>query len=248
MSIVEYIRNIPKEKRFYYMIVFISCMWFFNTAYNPGLGFIVAIFVGSFYVFYDQDGEKNEAGNLNTDLHFMLNSLLEEENRSPPEYFYIEPDMITFFYSIRDYRVYNRDSYLKAIKTTNNLLRLKKELENDYSYYTPVKRDNWQNFGYVKRPEKTNNIKNLKEMFEMAEIQANKAINYIHSFAISLPISHKRKHKKSLDRFHMLSKRVLDDILNHCKKYSDDPLVGQDYGLAKPHKKRNLALNLFDFY
>ena len=248
MGIIEYTRGIPKEKRFYYTIIYIACVWFFNVAYQPSLGFIVAAFTGAFYIYYDIEYEANEVGSLNTDIHYMLNSLLEDENRPPPEYFYIAPDMITFFYSIRDYRVYNRDSYVKAIKTTNNLLRLKKELGNDYEEYTEAKRDNWQNFGYVKRPEKTNNIKNLKEIFEMAEIQANKAVNYIHSFAIALPVSYKKKHKKSLDRFHLLTKRVLDDILTHCKKHSSDPLIGQDYGLAKPHKNRTTGVNLFEMY
>lgn len=244
MDIVSYVNNISKEKRLKYIVSSVLFVWFFTTAYKPDLGFIFAIFVAAFYVFYETQYELNQVGNLNTDLHYMLNSLLEEEGKPPPKYLYIEPDMIRFFYSIKDYRIYNRDSYAKAIKTTDNMLRLKKELRNDYFKYTEVRRDNWQNFGYVKRPERVNNIKNLKEMFEMAEIQSNKAINYIHSFAVSLPVSYKRKHKKSLDRFVLLNKRVLDDILNHCKKYSQDPLIGQDYGLAKPYKDTNL----FHFY
>ena len=236
MTLPSYLQKIPKNKLFYYLIAIVASLWFFNTAYIPQLSFVVGIAIALFYIYYKNESDLEDIGNLNIELHSKLNSLLLEENLPPPTYFHIEPDMINFFYSIRDYRVYNRDSYVKAIKVTNNLLRLRSELDNDYLYKTTPKQQSWQNFGYVKGSEIKTNIKNYKEIFELSEMLSKKAVNYIHSFVITLPSSvYKEKFHDSTNRFHLIIKRILDEIHAHCQKYSKNPLVGQDYGLAKPH-------------
>jgi hypothetical protein len=245
--IVKYIKNIPKDRQFYYLCTLISIIWFFNNAYTPTVGFVVGLTMSIIYIYYNNEVVVNDVGNLNNELHYKLNSLLDEEGIDSPEYFYLDPDVINFFYSIRDFRIYNRDSYVKSIKTTNLLLKMKKDLENDYKYYPKTELDSWQNHGYIEKPRETNNIKNLKEIFEISDILGKKTINYIHSFVVTLPTAYTDKHSNALKRIHIIIKRNLDDILAHCKKNSNDPLIGQDYGLPKPYVYEDQSINNFNF-
>jgi hypothetical protein len=237
---------ISKEKQLYYLIILVLTLVFFNTAYIPTISFVVGITVALAFIYYDTKTTDTSVSNINKELHYKLASLLKYENLRQPQYFYIYPDIINFFYDISDFRIYNRDAYVKAIKNTDNLLKIKKELENDYSYTEISDKSPWQNFGYVSKSKIKSNITNHKAMFQSAEVLANKSINNIHSFVISLPSAPivKKKHTKALEKFHILTKRILDDILIKCKNGSTDPLIGQDYGLPKPGNKNNTT---FDF-
>lgn len=237
-----FLEDVSKENKLLYFSILVSSIWFFNNAFRADIKFIIAVSVAVFIIFYDDKNKKTTVDNLNTGLHYKLVSLLEKENHPPPKYFYLEPDMINFFYSIKDFRVYNRDSYLRAIKSVDELLKIKLELENDYKYVEEPKLSGWQNFGDKPKAKIENNIKNHKGMFQSAEISGQKAINYIHSFAIALPEGvYSEKHKKSFDRIHILVKKVLDDILRTCKKSSSDPLLGQTYGLPKAHRNNTTS-------
>lgn len=245
--ISDYVNKLSKENKLTYVAVLLACIWFFNTVFTPDINFIVGIAAAIFIVYYDTDRRENTTEDLNTGLHYKLVSLLKEEGQQAPTYFHLEPDMINFFYDIRDFRIYNRDSYIKAIKSTDSLLKIKQELENDYRYIQEQGLSGWQNFGDVPKAKIQSNIKNHKSMFEAAEITGQRAINYIHSFVIVLPGGIMReKHTKAHTKFHILIKRILDDILRSCKKFSSDPLIGQDYGLPKPSKNKNLN-DVFDF-
>jgi hypothetical protein len=233
-----FLEDVSKENKLFYFAILVSSIWFFTNAFRADIKFVIAVSVAIFIILYDNQKNKSTIDNLNTGLHYKLNSLLEKENHPTPKYLYLEPDMINFFYSIRDFRIYNRDSYLKAIKSVDDLLRIKLELEYDYKYVEEPKLSGWQNFGNKPKAKIENNIKNHKGMFESAEVSGQNAINYIHSFAIALPEGvYSEKHKKSLERIHILIKKVLDDILRTCKKSSSDPMLGQTYGLPKAHRK-----------
>lgn len=246
--ISEYVNGISKENKLYYFAVVVVCIWFFSSVFQADISFIVAIATAIFIISYDNDLIKSSVENMNTGLHYKLNSLLFQEDHPPPLYFYMEPDMINFFYDIRDFRVYNRDAYIQSIKDVDFILGVKKELENDYRYVQEPKLGGWQNFGDKPKAKIENNIKNHKAIFESVEMAAQKAINHMHSFAIALPVGiHTEKHKKSLSRFHLLVKRVLDDILHVCKKSSSDPMIGQTYGLPKPHKIDAKLSDSFNF-
>lgn len=240
--LVEYIDNISKENKLYYLGILVFCLWFFNEAYIPNINFIVAIVVSIIVVFYSNEKKENSVDNLNTGLHYKLASLLAEEGKKEPSYFYLEPDVINFFYDIRDFRVYNRDSYVKAIRHTDNLLKIRRELENDYTYVKEPQLKGWQNFSNLEKARLQKNIKNHKAMFQNACVLAEKSINYMYSFAIALPLGvYKDKHIQASEKFHILIKRILDDILHKCKKGTSDPLLGQDYGLPKPYRNKILS-------
>jgi hypothetical protein len=247
-TLVDFINNTPDKDKLLYLSVVVGSLWFFNTAYKPELSFIVGITVAVVYTVYHKEAKEKDVDDLNIQIHYKLNSLLRDEKQSPPKYFYMDADVINFFYSIRDYRVYNRDTYVKAIKTTDKLLMLQNDLENDFEYIPKSKTPSWQNFGYVKTPTKTTNIKNYKEIFEMAEILGTKAVNYVYSFVISLPagIEYKDKFQTSAERFHIIIKRIIDNILRHAKARSSDPLIGQFYGLPKPFRLREEGVQKFN--
>lgn len=229
-----------KEKKFLYIIILVISIFFFNNVYVPTISFVVAIMIGLIAIYYDFETSKTTVQDLNTQLHYKLASLLKEENLKQPEYLHLEPDMINFFYDIRDFRVYNRDAYVKSILSIDNLLRIKKELENGYKYTVIPKSNPWQNFGYTKKARLMSNITNHRSLFDTAETLSTNSVNHIHSFVISIPPEeiYRTKHKRALHKFHILTKRIVDDILIICKKFTSDPILGQDYGLPKPDKKQ----------
>lgn len=268
--ISEYIAKIKPQDKFAYIVVLVVSIWFFSHIHKPDISFLIALIIGFAVIYYKDDEVASSTSNMNNTLELKLNSLLQQENRPPPRYFYIDPDMITFFDSIADFRIYNRDSFVRAIRTTDNLLKLRRELENDYFEIQKQEMTSWQNFelrdpGHKASKASTNaskagkpaivsNIKNHSEIFQAAELLANKALNYLHSFIVNLPPNkfYKDKHKEAMDRYHILVKRNLDLILSHCQKYSKDLLLGQDYGKPRAHNKlqgnQGFSANSFDFF
>lgn len=253
LGINKYISEIEKKDRFLYLVVLVSSVWFFTSAYEPKVSFLIALIMGIGFILYKNDEKTTDISNLNFELEHKLNALLEEENKPPPRNFHIEPDFITFFYSILDFRVYNRDSFVRAINTADTLLGLKKSLENDYKYTEEREMDSWQNFellhykvGIKKEKEEKSNITNHRQIFEHAESLAYKSLNYVHSFVVNLPVNkfYKNKHKNALKRYNLLVFRVLDDILHHSQEYSSSPeLIGINYGKPKAYKEEINELN-----
>jgi hypothetical protein len=221
--------DISREQKFYYLIISIATVWFFNTAYQPNISFVVGVACIVAYVLYDTTTGAELDTNTNTSLINQLDALLP--GRTPPAFFYLEPDFITFFYSIKHYEKFSMDSYFKAIKCTNNMLRFAKELEYDSEIDENEVRDSWKNFGRELPRGKTTVIKNGKSNFQQAEIQGFKALGYIRSFEITLPVSLKENHIEATKRFHVLMKRTLDKIRFHYRKY--DKTVGDNYGLPR---------------
>ena len=218
-----------KEQKFRYLIISIGVLWFFNTAYEPGIPFIVGVAFIVSYILYDINYSNDISENDNELLMHQLDNLLP--GHTPPAFFYLEPDFITFFYSIKDFEKFSMDSYFKAIKCTNNMLRFKKELEYDAEIYEALPVVSRKNFGKEFPVKKTTIIKNGKANFEQAEIQGFKALGYIRSFDVVLPVSLREKHVESVKRFHVLMKRTLDVIRAHYRKY--DSTVGDTYGLPR---------------
>ena len=256
--ISEYIQKIKPHDKFAYGVVLVVSVWFFSQIFVADISFLIALIIGFTFIYYKDDEIAVSASNMNNDLEFKLNNLLKIESKPPPRYFYIDPDMITFFDSIADFRVYNRDSFIRAIRTTDNLLQLRRELEYDFLKVQEQEIDSWQNFELhgPNGPAKTivSNIKNHAATFQAAELFGNKGLNYIHSFIINLPPNkfYKNKHKEAMDRYHLLVKRNLDVILSHCKRFSKDLLLGQDYGKPRAHNKlqgkQGFSANSFDYF
>lgn len=253
MTLSEYIKNIDNRDKFRFIVVSVLIVWFF-TSYKVDVSFLVGLIVACAVVYYMSDSNVLNITEKNITLETKLNGLLKEENRPPPKYFYIDPDMITFFDSIKDFRIYNRDSYVRAIRTADNLLGIRKELENDFFYTQEQELEPWQNFeltlgnGKTKNKEKSN-IHNYREIFESAESMGKKSLNYLQAMLISLPVNkfYTRKHKSAMDRYHILIKRNTDAILHHCKFYSrdSDPILGVNYGKARPYEKITTTFEYF---
>lgn len=252
-SLSQYINNIQPKDKLNYLVVMTVSIWFFTHIYEANVSFLIAILVAISYSFYTEDKIRVLSGDLNSKLYNQLTSLLEEDDKSPPDNFHIEPDMISFFYSIKDFRKFNRDAYVRTINTANILLGIKKKLEYDYKYYETPGLESWQNFELTERDsvEKTN-IKNYKQIFEIAEMTAHKSLNYMHSFIISLSSNktYRKKHKNAMKRYNILVYRVLDDILRHAKEYSSMPeVIGLTHGKEKPYTDNEDELSKsFNFF
>lgn len=236
-----------KEDQLNYIWLGVFIFWFYHTAYIPDISFIVAVVTIVVIVYYFVNQKETTIGDINKELHYKLESLMmDEEDEDTPSNLHLDPDMINFFYDIRDFRIYNRNSYVKCIINVNNVLSLKKELENDYKYITPKKLSGWQMFGNSEKSEIKTNIKNHSAIFNLARKSANLAINYLHSFVIALPTGiYQSKHAEAVSRFHIYIKRILDEILIVCKKNSKDILLGKDYGIPKPN---DVKLGSFEFF
>lgn len=238
--------NQPDDLFFYSCVIVIS-VWFFNTVYIPTAATVVSIVVGISVIIYLEHKRTEVSGNLNKELIYKLNTLLEGENikRDITSVLYTEPELIIFFYEIKDLKIYNRDAYIDAIKTINNVLTIRRDIENDFRFTNSSELTSWQNFGKRLRPTRRTNIKNLPELFRIANENAVKSVNYITSFSVSIPTIFMDKHTKATKRYHLLVKRITDDIYIHAVEYKTDPLVTQDYGLPKAYKP---VKSTFEFY
>lgn len=228
-----------KEDKFKYAFITLFVFWFFNTAYKPDLSFIVGTIVSITIIYFLMDSTEKDSTTTNNDLFLKLQVL-----ESRPDFLYTEPDLINFFYSILDFKVYNPDSFKRCIKTANNLLKIRKEMENDFFYLSGGELVSWQNFGKKSKITRKSNIKNLKEMFGIAEECASKTQNYLSSFSISLPKGvYSKRFPQAKLRYSMLIKKIMDDIYFHCKEFSTNPLTCQDYGLPKGYTKPTTSFN-----
>jgi hypothetical protein len=174
-------------------------------------------------VLYRNDKVISKSIGTNRELELKLKLL----SNKLPLYFHLDPNMINLFFSVKDYRKYNKDSYEKAIRTTDNVLHIRSDIEKG--------------------------IQNNVRSFEIAQMMASRSLNYMQSFIISLPVVKvlHDKHYAVLNRHHILLKRNLDYIYKKCKDATVDIDITTkfitDYNGEKPYNPNMYKSNYRQF-
>lgn len=116
---------------------------------------------------------------------------------------YIDSNMIHFLYSILPLADYNQQEFYKFIMGTNNILKLRDEIEEFYK----------QNNDY---PE------NISDMFQDSILLKTKTINNAHNFIYNIPKSNMMYSyvDSIVNRYNILISRNLDSIYKYYKHYN----------------------------
>lgn len=255
--------NVSKENQLLYIVITIIIIYFFTTVVKIELGHILAIVITSVVLVWLTFQDQNNIEDLNTELEFKLNSLLD--NEAPPDYFYIDADLINLFYNIRqDLAEFNYTAYKNAIQSANVVLNVRYDAErqlcaspevpNVFNNFEPnfdnvngkplntefKERKDFLNIDKYRLKEDTkcnSTLVNAYANFQLAEENVKSCMNYLHSMIITIPsnpVLH-LKHNQVMNRAHILLKRHLDYIKSRVKSNKDG--IIDDYDLPKAINK-----------
>jgi hypothetical protein len=222
LGISNYIDSIDKSDKLKFITGGGIMMYLINIS-GIEVKHILMLFMVILVILYRND--KNISKNIgsNRELELKLKLLSNKQ----PLYFHYDPDMINLFFSIKDYRKYNTDSYEKALKTTDNVLHIRADIEKG--------------------------ITNTVRSFEIAQMMSSRSLNYMQSFIISLPVVKvlHNKHYAVLERHQILLKRNLDYIYEKCKETTLDIDITTkfitDYNGEKPYNPNMYKSNYSQF-
>lgn len=209
LGIYNYFSTFDNKDKLLYLSIFAIIVYFSNQFITPTN--FISILIAISFVIFSQDKQVSQKSDLNRELELKLQLL----DKDIPLYFHVDPDMINLFFSIKDFKQYNPQSFIQSMKTTDNVLRLKTDFEKT--------------------------LQNPIETFEIAQSMSQKSLNYMQSFIISLPSSKvtNTKFQYVLERHHVLLKRNLDYMFERCKELTSDINITTkfitDYNQQKPH-------------
>jgi len=249
VDIAEYINNIESNDLIFYIAIGICILFIFSTLkidLNILYGSIVAILV----LFYINSSNNDNTSNFNINLDYKLNTLLEDESLPPPSHFYLDPNLIELFYEIKDdFRLCNRDTYVKTIIAINNILILRYNCEQD-ALIEPTelhkKLESWEDPRFsvpLKQESVSFGINDIVQNFEDAQDQYKLAMNLLYSFIINVPSSYAfyTKHKNLVIRAQLFLKRNLDLIQEYVDLHNSKTGIYKktkfiiDYDDAQPY-------------
>lgn len=218
------------DKNFLMKVIVISALivFAFTYIYPNNYGFIIILIVFTLWVVsnYISYSEKS-IGNKNNQIMYHLNVLQETVNvhidkklrNSGPiaskltqkqvneiynnnklSSLYIDSNLIEFLYSIKQLSEWNDSEFYLLLKGTNNILRLRKEIEE---YYAENK----------KYPQ------NINEMFEQSLMLRSNTINNLHRFIFAVPKTNMMYDytNKIIKRYMVLISRNTDKIYEYVQ-------------------------------
>jgi hypothetical protein len=144
---------------------------------------------------YDHVRNKIKMSQNNKELSLKQSDIQNLYKKNDLDSLYIDANLIHFLYSIIKLADYNPDIFYLLLKGTNNILRIKKDID---MFYESNKR----------YPE------NTSELFETALLLRSNTINNLHDFIYTIPkISVMYKYlSDSVDRYSVLISRITDSI------------------------------------
>jgi hypothetical protein len=210
-----------KSLQFETIVIFLFVIFFFTYYFKNSYGFVIilivfSLFISSSYV----DVKKEELSDFNKitlvklqKLQTFINSVLTNKLRSinkkiltPLEKqkiyksnvldsLYIDANMIHFLESILPMAKYNETQFLLILNGTNNILKIKNEID---TYYNSNK----------KYPE------NTSELFQTANNLKINVINDIHEFIYTIPKNQIMRNylRDIINRYSVLIGRITDSI------------------------------------
>lgn len=216
--------SFSKNLQFNTLVIFIAVIIFFTNFFNNNYGFVIilivfAIYIANTYVsiqndktndfnsvtmvklqslqskVYDHIRNKIKMSQNNKELSLKQTDIQDLYKKNELDSLYIDANLIHFLYSIIKLADYNPDVFYLLLKGTNNILRIKKDIDMFYE----------SNKQY---PE------NISELFETALLLRSNTINNLHDFIYTIPkISVMYKYlSDSVDRYSVLISRVTDSI------------------------------------
>lgn len=245
--------NYAKNLQFQSLVIIVLIMVFFTKYFPKTYGFVIILIIFTLYISDNVVNINNTFVNdfnhitmvklqilqdkvnqhINTKLNLIKSSnskttLTSEEikkiyDNNKLDSLYIDANMIHFLESIVSLYDYNSYTFYLLLKGTNNILKLKKEIDEFYE-------------ANKKYPI------NISEMLEAALELKRNTVNNIHNFIYSVPKSNVMFTyvNKITDRYNVLISRITDSIYKSYLKSIDLNGINTNtkfisYNTAKPY-------------
>ena len=218
------------------ILVFIIFTYLFPTKYVYVIILILfAFYIGNLFIISNNTNVSNKNGMI----MFHLNSLQEIvdeyidnkinkdssklskkeineiHNKNKLDSLYIDSNLIEFLYSIKILNKWNPNDFYLLLKGTNNILRLRKEIEEYHDSNN-------------KYPD------NINQMMETTLILRSNTINNLHRFIYTIPKTHEMYEylNKIIKRYMILISRNTDKIYLYTKENIHKTGVTSESNLA----------------
>ena len=222
--------SFSKTLQFQTLLIIIAIVVFFNTFFEKSYGFVIILIAFSFYVANNYviiQNDKTKDFNritmvklnslqsksieyIDSQVNLMLNSNSNKISKSEIDKIYkrhvldclyIDANLINFLFSIIKLYDYNPGEYYSLLQGTNNILRIKKDIDIFY---------------------KSNGVypENTSELFQGALELKQKSINNMHNFIYTVPKMGIMNNyiNDSINRYSVLISRITDSIHENYKK------------------------------
>ena len=139
---------------------------------------------------------------------------------------YIDSTLIHFLYSILPLYEYDAESFYMLLKGTNNILKLRKEIEDYYTANKDIKIDHTQKLPSFRTDpiikQEPMYLENISEMFEIAIQLKTNCINNLQNIIYSVPKTNKMYTyiDETITRYTILINRNMDIF----QKYTNDSI------------------------
>ena len=212
-SLYVSLANINSKELFNYFIIIILSIYFFNyinIQFKSVFGIIIGIVIA--YIIYNK--QVLDISSYNDQLKIKLELI-----KPTPELFINYPELVEFFYSIREFYDYNRDSFTRCINNIDSFLKI----------YNDIK------IG----------IKYCDKNIDVVKLLKKKALNNLHSVIFNLEDNFiiEKKLKKSLTTLQKILNIYLNDMIDICNKDIDNN--GYNYEKSYIFKDGPSAYNTF---
>ncbi len=190
------------------------------SQYDVKLNFVLGLAISLALVYYLNSSSVTREQLTNDGIYEKLNNLLKNENLPPPDYFFMDANIILIYDEIkRNLQEYNRDAFVRSINSANNVLKL--------TYYAslndlvlPLKTGTLESFessifsSWDANREKDIKVglNNLSDIYEYAELNIEKTIEYTRAFELVVPVEYKNWLNTTIKRLHIQLKRNTDKI------------------------------------
>jgi hypothetical protein len=203
-SIFLKLKNTDGKLLFKYGIIFIIIFKLLLLS-NITFSIFVAIIGSLIYVYFIYDKDSIYSTTKNKQLDFKLNSIFPS-----PKHIKSHPKLIEFVHSIKDFRLYNEDSFDKMLKCIDNVIQIYNEL--------------------------LIGLHNMPHHIDIMIDNKKKAINYLHSIIYNMeekPVII-NKLNKSIKVLNILLQSYIDKAIDISNKELEKN--GYDITSRKMHK------------
>lgn len=236
-----------KRLQFEVITIFVIIIWFLTFYFKQTYGYIVVLLIFAYFIANSYvEVQKQGISDNNKQLMIKLNKLesyyhnyLRKQKlvtNKKLDSMYMDANLISFLESITELNEYNDRLYFFLLNGTNNILRIKKDIDTFYE----------SNGEY---PE------NTSELFEIAIELKSKCLNHLHDFIYKLPKA-TRMYKyltTVMQRYQVLIYRVLDSIHESYKKNHKQRGINSSskyviYSTVQPMETKSIKSSLQFFH
>ena len=251
-DIFSTINSLPNYKIFRYILIIICAiifMSFITININRIFAIGISIIIINYFISKDDVEQEDFYDTKDAQIKFLNACMFNDDsdvrlgiidrdyfgslNEQPDvnqSYLHLDPLIVEFFYDIREYALYNLNSYRKSLRNVNNIILL----------YHQIKLG----------------VDNIKYNIDVIKMQRANAINNLHSIIYTLPstIVSNDKFNRSLKLLQQLTVEYVNDLNKYSEKqFKDNDITinsypAQDYG-PKPNPAKTMGYSKhYDFF